>query len=68
MKLQRLKKFIEKFIEPVVLVGSGIRISETEKELFKFIKKNSIPIVTAWAHDVYPNYDKFYFEARIYRK
>ncbi len=61
MKLQRLKKFIEKFSRPVVLVGSGIRISETEKELFKFIKKNSIPIVTAWAHDVYPNYDKFYF-------
>jgi len=61
MKLQRLKKLIEKFSRPVVLVGSGIRISETEKELFKFIKKNSIPIVTAWAHDVYPNYDKFYF-------
>ena len=52
---------IEKSSKPVVLVGSGIRISETEKELYKFINKNSIPLVTAWAHDVYPNYDKYYF-------
>ncbi len=61
MRLKNLKKLIEKSNKPVVLVGSGIRISETEKELYKFINKNSIPLVTAWAHDVYPNYDKYYF-------
>ena len=61
MELKNLKKLIEKSIKPVVLVGSGIKISETEKELYKFINKNSIPLVTAWAHDVYPNYDKYYF-------
>lgn len=61
MKLKNLKMLIEKSSKPVVLVGSGIRISETEKELYKFINKNSIPLVTAWAHDVYPNYDKYYF-------
>ena len=61
MELKNLKKLIEKSSKPVVLVGSGIKISETEKELYKFINKNSIPLVTAWAHDVYPNYDKYYF-------
>ena len=61
MELKNLKKLIEKSCKPVVLVGSGIKISETEKELYKFINKNSIPLVTAWAHDVYPNYDKYYF-------
>ena len=40
MKLDRLKRLIEKSKRPVVLVGSGISISKTEKELFKFVKKN----------------------------
>ena len=61
MNLKNLKKLIEKSNKPAVLVGSGIRISETQKELYKFINKNSIPLVTAWAHDVYPNYNKYYF-------
>ena len=61
MKLDRLKRLIEKSKRPVVLVGSGISISKTEKELFKFVKKNSLPVVTAWAHDVYPNHDSNYF-------
>ena len=61
MKLKNLKLLIEKSIKPVVLVGSGVRISNSENELYKFINKNSIPLVTAWAHDVYPNFDKYYF-------
>jgi acetolactate synthase I/II/III large subunit len=61
MNFVRLKKIIENSRRPVVLAGSGVAISATEKELFKFIKKSSIPIVTAWAHDIYPNYDKNYY-------
>jgi acetolactate synthase-1/2/3 large subunit len=61
MNFIKLKKIIENSRRPVVLAGSGVAISATEKELFKFIKKNSIPIVTAWAQDIYPNYDKNYY-------
>ena len=61
MNLNKLKKLIENSKRPVVLAGSGVRISGTEKELFKFVHKNLIPIVTAWAHDVYPNKDKYYY-------
>ena len=61
MNFNKLKKLIEGSKRPVVLAGTGIRISGTEKELLKFIKKNSIPVVTAWAHDVYPNKNKFYY-------
>tara|TARA_B110000977_G_C10790505_1_gene382254 strand:+ start:519 stop:665 length:147 start_codon:yes stop_codon:yes gene_type:complete len=45
MELKNLKKLIQKSCKPVVLVGSGIKISETKKELYKFINKNSIPLV-----------------------
>jgi len=61
MNVNKIKQLIEKSKRPVVLAGSGINISDTKKELFKFIKKNSLPIVTAWSHDIYPNYDKFYY-------
>jgi len=61
MNLDKLKNLIENSKRPVVLAGSGIGISKTEKELLRFINKNSIPIVTAWAHDIYPNKDKYYY-------
>tara|TARA_B110001452_G_scaffold266826_1_gene274744 strand:- start:3581 stop:4792 length:1212 start_codon:yes stop_codon:yes gene_type:complete len=61
MKLDIVKKLIENSKRPVVLAGSGINISGTQKELLKFVKKNSLPIVTAWAHDIYPNNDQLYY-------
>jgi|TARA_B110001450_G_scaffold77619_1_gene73745 acetolactate synthase I/II/III large subunit len=61
MKLEIIKKLIENSKRPVVLAGSGINISGTQKELLKFVKKNSLPIVTAWAHDIYPNNDQLYY-------
>mgnify|MGYP001183166663 FL=1 len=61
MNLNLFKNIIEKSKRPVVLAGSGINISNTQKEFKSFIKRYSIPVVTAWAHDSYPNYDKFYF-------
>ncbi len=61
MNINKIKNLIEKSKRPVVLAGSGVSISNTRKDLLKFIKKNSIPLVTAWSHDIYPNHDKFYF-------
>lgn len=38
---------------PVVLVGGGVRIADSHKELIQFIEKYKIPVATAWnAHDV----------------
>ena len=61
MNFNKIKKLIENSKRPVVLAGSGINISGTQKELLKFIKKNSLPLVTAWSHDIYPNNDKYYY-------
>lgn len=46
---------------PVVMVGGGIRVSRTHKELLQFIEKFDLPVATCWnAHDViwddHPNY------------
>ena len=61
MNLSFLKKIIEKSKRPVILAGSGIAISNTQTDLKKFVNKLSIPVVTAWAHDIYSNHNKFYF-------
>lgn len=37
---------------PVILAGSGIRLSDSHKEFIELIEKLNIPVVTAWnAHD-----------------
>ena len=60
-KLKILKKLIDNSKRPVILAGTGISISNTEKELFKFVKKLNIPLVTAWSHDIFPNFDNLYY-------
>lgn len=52
---------LKKFDKPVIVVGSGINISNSKKSLLKFVRKYEIPVVTAWAHDTFPNYNKYYY-------
>ena len=59
-KILILSKLIKRSQKPIIIAGSGINISNTKSELTKFIKTTNIPIVTAWAHDTYNNFDKFY--------
>ncbi len=41
---------------PVILAGSGIRLSGTHAAFLAFIERLGIPVVTGWnAHDVLPN-------------
>ena len=41
---------------PVVLAGTGIRLSGCHDQFLQFIERLGIPVVTAWnAHDVLPN-------------
>lgn len=46
---------------PVVLAGSGVRLSGTHGEFLAFIERLGIPVVTGWnAHDVLPNAHPLY--------
>ena len=38
--------------QPVLLLGSGIQISNTEKQAIAFAELLKIPVLTAWSHDV----------------
>lgn len=61
LKIDKLVKLLEKSKRPVLLVGSGINISGTKKELLKFSTINKIPVVSAWAIDAYPNFNRLYY-------
>jgi acetolactate synthase-1/2/3 large subunit len=37
---------------PVLLLGSGVQISGTERQAIAFAEKFKIPVLTAWSHDV----------------
>ena len=40
---------------PVIFVGSGIRIAGMNQKLLELAVQLQIPVVTAWAHDTFPN-------------
>lgn len=43
---------IQESSRPVLLLGTGVQLSRSEKEAIKFAEKFQIPILTAWAHDL----------------
>ncbi len=46
---------------PVILAGTGVRISGTHKEFLAIIQQLEIPVVTGWnAHDLLPNNSPFF--------
>jgi acetolactate synthase-1/2/3 large subunit len=47
--IEKLKSVIKKSKRPLIVVGSGVKLSNTEKQVIKFIKKVDIPIVTTWS-------------------
>ena len=48
-ELTEFKKLLEKAERPVVVVGSGVKLSKTEDLVKRFIKKNNLPAATTWA-------------------
>lgn len=51
--IQYLIKEVKKSKRPLILVGNGIRISNTKNLFLNVIKKLKIPVVTAWnSHDL----------------
>lgn len=59
-----LNSFFEKLslsTRPVLMVGSGVRLSGAHQDFIKLVNKLDIPVVTAWnAHDVIWNAHKNY--------
>jgi len=46
---------------PVVLAGSGIRLSGSHKPFLEFVERLGVPVTTGWnAHDVMPNSHPLY--------
>ena len=37
---------------PVILMGTGVRLSETQDAILALAERHSIPVVTAWTHDI----------------
>lgn len=47
-----VESLIKSSKRPLILAGTGIRISNTVDELGLFSRKSGIPIATAWTHDL----------------
>ena len=48
-KINEIIKHLKKSRRPVIILGGGIRISKTIKNLNLFLKKFNIPVVTTWS-------------------
>ncbi len=46
-KISVFQKLLEESKAPLVLVGNGVRLSQTTKELAMFVKNNNIPVVAS---------------------
>lgn len=40
---------------PLILAGTGVRLSQTESRLLSLIERFGIPLATAWTHDLIPS-------------
>ncbi len=60
-KLQKVIKLLNNSKRPVVIVGSGIRLSGSDKILLKFLKKFNLPVVTTFnSHDLVDHENPLY--------
>ena len=48
-QINKTLSYLKKSKRPVIIVGGGIRLSKTNKELLFFLKNINIPIVTTWS-------------------
>ena len=47
--IQKMFQLIDNASRPVVILGAGVIVSNTEKEAYEFIQKLKIPALTTWA-------------------
>ena len=48
-QINKILIYLKKSKRPVIIIGGGVRISKTNKELLVFLKDMNIPIVTTWS-------------------
>ena len=52
---------LKKSKRPVILAGTGVNISKTNRQFLQLISKLKVPVVTGWnAHDLISNDNKYY--------
>lgn len=59
--LNTVIELLSKSKRPVILSGTGIKLSQTKEQLIKFAELISVPVLTAWSHDSFPNEHALYF-------
>ena len=50
-----IEKIVRRLLQsnrPLILSGTGVRLSEAEIALLEFVEKFSLPVATGWTHDV----------------
>lgn len=61
-KISRTLELINESKRPIILIGNGVHISNSEKKFFNFLKKTNIPFLSTWnASDILPSDHKLYF-------
>ncbi len=57
--INNLKKLLEKSSKPLLIIGNGVKLSNSELLIKKFIKKTGIPYAPTWATiDIFDSKDK----------
>jgi acetolactate synthase I/II/III large subunit len=46
--IQKIRNAIQSSSRPLIIVGSGVKLANAEKEAVDFIKRTNIPCVTSW--------------------
>jgi acetolactate synthase-1/2/3 large subunit len=46
--IYKIKQALKNSQRPALIIGGGVRISNAHKELYEFLKKINIPIITTW--------------------
>ncbi len=60
--IDKIYSMLIKSKRPLILIGNGIHISNSEKNFLEFINKIKIPILSTWnASDIIETNNKFYF-------
>lgn len=61
-KLEKILNLIKNAKRPIVLIGGGVRCSKASKELFEFIQKTKIPLVSSlMGLDAFPHDNSLFF-------
>ena len=55
MEIDEIVQRLKKSHRPLILAGTGVRLSGAIDRLIKFSEKHSIPVATAWTHDIIPS-------------